>query len=122
MSADDDGMRPKEEMFADVRSTFGLTASVDDLVDRYGVDYPAAYTFPDGSRDALRRLRSAGWKVAVVTNGPRFQERKLEVTGLGDEVDAVCVSALVGSWKPDPGIFVEAARRCGTDLEGWMVG
>lgn len=122
VSADDDGMRPKEEMFADVRSTFGLTASVDDLVERYAIDYPAAYTFPDSSRDALRRLRSAGWKVGVVTNGPRFQERKLEVTGLGDEVDAVCVSALVGSWKPDSGIFIEAARRCGTDLDGWMVG
>ena len=122
VSADDDGMRPKEEMFADVRSTFGLTASVDELVERYAIDYPAAFTFSDASRDALRRLRSTGWKVGVVTNGPRFQERKLEVTGLNDEVDAVCVSALVGSWKPDPGIFIEAARRCGADLEGWMVG
>ena len=34
----------------------------------------------------------------------------------------LCVSALVGSWKPDPGIFAEAAHRCGTALEGWMVG
>jgi FMN phosphatase YigB (HAD superfamily) len=58
----------------------------------------------------------------VVTNGPRFQERKLEVTRLDDEVDAVCVSALVDSWKPDRGIFEEAARRCGAALDGWMVG
>jgi len=95
---------------------------VDDLVEAYHVDYPAQFSFPDPSRAALRRLRSSGWKVAVVTNGPKFQERKLEVTGLGDEIDAVCVSAVVGSWKPDPGIFAEAARRCGSKLEGWMVG
>ena len=122
VSADEDGLRPRHELFADVQATFGLAATVDDLVERYGYEYPAAYTFPDTSRAALRRLRSAGWKVAVVTNGPRFQERKLEVTGLDDEVDAVCVSAVVGSWKPDPGIFEEAARRCGVGLEGWMVG
>jgi FMN phosphatase YigB (HAD superfamily) len=60
--------------------------------------------------------------VGVVTNGPASQLRKLDVTGLHEEVDAVCVSGLVDSWKPDPGIFVEAARRCGVDLEGWMVG
>jgi FMN phosphatase YigB (HAD superfamily) len=122
VSADEDGIRPRIDLFADVRATFGLTASVDELVERYGYDYPAAYTFPDSSRAALRRLRSAGWKVAIVTNGPRFQERKLEVTGLDDDVDAVCVSAVVGSWKPDPGIFEEAARRCGVGLDGWMVG
>jgi putative hydrolase of the HAD superfamily len=120
--ADDDGLRPRDELFADVRSRFALEHAVEDLVDAYRVNYPAAYVFADDSRDALRRLRRAGWKVAVVTNGPQFQERKLEVTGLGDDVDAVCVSAVVGSWKPDPGIFHEAARRCGVALEGWMVG
>jgi len=120
--ADEDGMRPRDELFAGVRAEFGLAATVDELVEAYGTAYPAACSFPDDSRAALRRLRSAGWKVAVVTNGPRFQERKLEVTGLDGEVDAVCVSAVVGSWKPDPGIFSEAARRCGVDLEGWMVG
>ena len=75
-------MRDREELFADVRERFGLDVPVDDLVEAYHVDYPAEFTFPDTSRAALRRLRSSGWKVAVVTNGPRFQERKLEVTGL----------------------------------------
>ena len=122
VAADDDGMRDREDMLADVRDRFGLEVPLDDLVGAYHVDYPAEFSFPDPSRAALRRLRSSGWKVAVVTNGPKYQERKLEVTELGDEVDAVCVSAVVGSWKPDPGIFTEAARRCGCELEGWMVG
>ena len=122
VSVDGDGLRPRDEFLAEVRARFGIAATVGELEEAYHRDYPAAYTFPDASRAALRRLRSAGWKVGVVTNGPRFQERKLEVTQLGDEVDAVCISALVDSWKPDPGIFVEAARRCGADLDGWMVG
>lgn len=122
VAADDDGRRSREELLAGVRDRYGLGVTVDELLEAYHLDYPAGFTLPDGSRAALRRLRSAGWRLGVVTNGPRFQERKLEVTGLGDEVDAVCVSALVGSWKPDPGIFVEAARLCGTELVGWMVG
>jgi len=122
VAADGDGFRPREEVFAGVRDRYGVDDPVEDLVHAYHRDYPTAFAFPADSRDALRRLRSAGWKVAVVTNGPRSQERKLEVTRLGDEVDAVCVSGLVDSWKPDPEIFVEAARRCGVGLDGWMVG
>jgi putative hydrolase of the HAD superfamily len=120
--ADDDGMRPRDELFAGVRSRFALDDPVADLVHAYHRDYPMTFEFPDDSRNALRRLRAAGWKVAVVTNGPKSQERKLEVARLRDEVDAVCVSALVDSWKPDSGIFEEAARRCGVSLDGWMIG
>jgi len=122
VSADDDGMCPRDVLFSSVRTRFAVVDPVADLVDAYHRDYPEAFEFPADSRAALRRLRSVGWKVAVVTNGPQSQERKLEVARLGEEVDAVCVSALVDSWKPDPGIFAEAARRCGVGLEGWMVG
>ncbi len=122
VEADGDGHRARTELFADLRERFGIADTVDGLVEAYGTDYPAAYTLDDACRSALRHLRSAGWKVGVVTNGPAFQERKFDVTGLHDEIDALCVSALVDSWKPDPGIFVEAARRCASELEGWMVG
>jgi putative hydrolase of the HAD superfamily len=60
--------------------------------------------------------------IGVVTNGQSFQRAKLEATGLVDEVDAICISALVGAWKPDAAIFEEAARMCGVPLTGWMVG
>jgi len=122
VEADEDGFRDRADLFAEVRERFHLAAPVEDLVEAYHVDYPAAFDFPDTSRAALQRLRSAGWKVGVVTNGPAFQERKLDVTDLHGEIDALCISAVVDSWKPDPGIFVEAARRCTTDLDGWMVG
>jgi putative hydrolase of the HAD superfamily len=122
LDGDDDGLRPRDELLAEVRERYALPASVDELLAAYHHDYPAEFAVADDCRDALRRLRTTGWKVGVVTNGPGSQERKLDVTGLRAEVDAVCVSALVDSWKPDPGIFVEAARRCGAALDGWMVG
>lgn len=68
------------------------------------------------------RLRDRGLKVAVVTNGSAAQQVKVERSGLADVVDAVCVSAVVGHRKPASEIFVEAGRRCGVPLAGWMVG
>ena len=122
IAAYDEGFRPRKEVFAEVRSRYDLDDPVEDMVAAYHCDYPTAFQFPTDSRNALRRLRSAGWKVAIVINGPRSQERNLEVTGLGDEIDAVCVSAHVESWKPDPWIFEEAASRCDVELDRWMVG
>jgi len=122
VEADGDRSTPREELFAGVRDRYGVEGSDEELMQAYHRDYPAAFDFPDASRVALRGLRSAGWKVGVVTNGPRLQEQEFAVTRLDDEVDGSCISALVDSWKSDPGIFVEAARRCGTEMDGWMVG
>lgn len=119
---DMDGLRPRAEFFGSVRRSFPITTPVDDLVSRYFVDYPRHFSVADETIDALRRLRARGWKIGVVTNGQPSQRLKLDVTGLGAEVDAVCVSAEVGSSKPDKAIFEEAARRCGVPLSGWMVG
>ena len=77
VSADDDGMCPRDVLFSSVRTRFAVVDPVADLVDAYHRDYPEAFEFPADSRAALRRLRSVGWKVAVVTNGPQSQERKL---------------------------------------------
>ena len=119
---DGDGFTSREDVFTQVRDSFSLADGVEELIEGYHRDYPAHFTFPDGSRSGLRALRAAGWSVGIVTNGFNFQQRKLDVARLVDEVDAVCISDLVGAWKPDPAIFEEAARRCGAGLEGWMVG
>jgi len=119
---DMDGFRPREEFLADARSHFRLNRTVDDLVAHYDEVYPRSYLREDASIAALRRLRIAGLKVGVVTNGRPSQILKLARTGIGGEVDGFCVSSLVGSRKPEPAIFAEAARRCASELQGWMVG
>jgi FMN phosphatase YigB (HAD superfamily) len=119
---DRDGFRPREEFLAEAHGHFRLAGTVADLVASYDDVYPRCYFREDTSIAALRRLRSASLKVGVVTNGRPSQTRKLETTGIGDEVDTVCVSSLVGSRKPEAAIFEEAARRCGSRLRGWMVG
>jgi putative hydrolase of the HAD superfamily len=119
---DGDGSIPREDFFEAIRRAFGIATAIEELISRYYLEYPECFTVGGDTVDALRNLRSQGWKVGVVTNGPPSQMRKLESTQLVDEVDAICVSEMVGAWKPDPAIFEEAARRCGLPLRGWMVG
>jgi len=121
-SADEDGFRPRDQFFEVLRSPLSIEASVDELLGSYRDEYPRCYTVSEETLDAIRRLRLSGWKVGVVTNGPPSQMLKIEVTNLAEEFDAICVSSIVGSRKPERGIFEEAARVCDVPLNGWMVG
>lgn len=124
--ADGRGYTARPEMFASACAHFDLAEEVDVLVDAYRHDYLSHFEVEAPVHEALRRLRDEGWRIAVVTNGPPSQQEKVDRAGLGSLVDAVCVSEVVGSWKPDPAIFTEALRRIGADGgrpgERWMVG
>ena len=66
----------------------------------------------------VRALRAAGIRVGVLTNGPSdFQRRKLEVSGLGPELDAIAISGELGVAKPDPKAFRLALELLGTRAE-----
>lgn len=121
-SADDDGMRTRGQFFEVLRASLSIEASVDELLDSYHDEYPRCYSVSEETLDAIRRLRVNGWKVGVVTNGPPSQMLKIEITNLAQEFDAICVSSIVGSSKPERRIFEEAARVCDVALHGWMVG
>ncbi|WP_258725650.1 HAD family hydrolase [Cellulomonas sp. NS3] len=80
--------------------------------------------FPD-VLERLDTLRSAGWRLMVVTNGRTDnQVGKLRRTGIADRVDGWCVSEEAGVAKPDAAIFASALARLGAaDGAGcWMVG
>lgn len=73
-----------------------------------------------GAAEAIRRLRAAGLKVAVVSNSSGHCEQHLLATsvcqtgtGAGAEVDTIVDSHLVGVAKPDPAIFHLALDRLG---------
>ena len=68
-----------------------------------------------GAVATLRRLRARGIRVGVLTNGPSaFQRRKLEVSGVGRELDAIAVSGELGVAKPDIRAFELALGLLGT--------
>ena len=67
-----------------------------------------------GHDETLRAARSAGLAVGILTNGPAaWQRRKLELTGIGDAVDAIAISAELGVAKPDPAAFHRACELLG---------
>lgn len=71
-----------------------------------------------GAAVLLRRLRSAGMRIALVSNADGHLEGHLRALGLcrvGVEIDAILDSAIVGSAKPDPTLFVLALAELGVD-------
>ena len=67
---------------------------------------------------ALRGLREAGVRTAVVSNCDNFAGPLVERLGLAREVDEVVLSFRVGSRKPEPGIYRAALDALGAEPEG----
>jgi HAD superfamily hydrolase (TIGR01549 family) len=124
--ADEDGFARRLDLFAAARERFGLAEKPDELVAAYWAEYLGFYRPDADVTDSLKRLRSFGWRLAIVTNGPSTQHEKVARAGLTDLVDACCVSGEIGVDKPDRRIFAEALRRCGHSVDSgprpWMVG
>lgn len=121
---DGDGLAPREEFFAQVIERFLLEESVDSFAEKYHRNYVESFRCTDEVISAVSRVRQAGFKTVVVTNGPvRSQSAKLVASGLVDMVDACCISEAEGHWKPDPELFRIAAERCNESFDGaWMIG
>lgn len=121
---DRDGFAARSEVFGAIRDRFAIAASVEDLIERYRLEYPRFYQPDEAVLSALRGLRQIGWRIGVVTNGPASQIEKIERTGLKTVIDAWSISEVLGVEKPDPGIFSETVRRCGGDDDSvvWMTG
>ncbi|GAA5187494.1 HAD family hydrolase [Rugosimonospora acidiphila] len=116
---------PMNDYFATVRETFDLAERPGQLWERYRGRMPELASCRSEDLDALGRLRRAGWRIGIVTNGMTDNQlTKIRNTGLDALVDTWCISDEVGIRKPDPEIFRLAARRCGASPEGggWMVG
>ena len=73
-------------------------------------------TFPE-TETVLKSIRSAGLRIAVVSNWHCGLIHFCNKLGIGTFLDHVVVSAEVGSNKPDQHIFNEALRLLGTNPE-----
>ena len=68
----------------------------------------------DDAVGTIRLLRDLGLRVGLLTNGPSsLQRRKLEITGIEPELDAVAISEEIGVAKPEPEAFYRAAELIG---------
>jgi putative hydrolase of the HAD superfamily len=123
VSADRDGLEPRERFAGMIAERFGLDAQDEGaiLVELRG-GLVRELVPDDAVARALRRARAAGWTPFVVTNGTvAQQERKLRHTGLDREVAGWVISEGAGLRKPDPAIFQFAAAQAGHSLDGAMV-
>ena len=77
--------------------------------------------FPDTER-ALRRLRDAGWRNAILSNHVPELGELVAHLGLAALVDDVWSSAVTGYDKPHPEAFRRALAALGSPSTVWMVG
>ncbi|HWD00869.1 MAG TPA: HAD family hydrolase [Amycolatopsis sp.] len=124
LTADDDGRAPRKAFFTAVRERFAVAESVAELLDAYLRRHPALIPAAPGVLGGLPRLRTAGWRIGVVTNGEADQQlATLLRTDVAAFVDGWAISGYEGVGKPDRRLFEIAAERCQAPLAGgWMVG
>jgi putative hydrolase of the HAD superfamily len=68
-------------------------------------------------RPAMRALRGAGYRLAVVSNWEPSLEQTLDRLGIRHYFEAVVTSSVEGIWKPDPALFRLALDRLQTPAE-----
>ncbi|MEO6836481.1 MAG: HAD-IA family hydrolase [Candidatus Tumulicola sp.] len=82
------------------------------------------YTLFPGAADVLRRLRTRGKRLGLVTNGfSETHREKIALLRIGELFDAIFIADEVGMLKPDPRLFAHAcATLGGAPSDGAMVG
>lgn len=68
--------------------------------------------YPD-AEPTLGRLKSGGYKLALVSNAPPDAVKTIESLGLPKYISVIVVSGVVGVSKPNPEIFRLAMERAG---------
>ena len=75
-----------------------------------------------GAREWLAALRAAGWKQAIASSAPLANvEVMLRVLDLTQYIDAIVTAEDVTIGKPDPQVFLTAARKLGVPPQRCVV-
>lgn len=126
IEADADGFATREAVFEIARERLHVEEPLEVLIAHYRSEYVKLFQPDPAVLSALQRLRTNGFRIGIVTNGPSTQIEKVKRAGLSALIDGVCISEDFGVEKPDVRIFAEAVRRSGGDpapgAGGWMVG
>lgn len=112
LALDGHGYVPKDVVYENLVAEFAIAAPADRLLDDFNEHGWRACILFAGALELLGRLRSDGYKLAIITNGSiRSQQAKVQTSGLDQWVDHVLISEEEGIRKPDPEIFHRACRR-----------
>lgn len=69
-----------------------------------------------GAADWVKRLGAEGWRQAVASSGPRRNvEVSLRALGFSERIQAIASAEDVKKGKPDPQVFLTAAKRLRTE-------
>lgn len=100
------------------------TAVRDVLADRYNAEREVAMHPFEGAVEALRTLREAGWRMALMTNGASDRQRaKVERFDLDGLFDSLHIEGELGFGKPDPRVYRGALQALAvTPAQAWAVG
>jgi putative hydrolase of the HAD superfamily len=117
----------EEQRRARAREFLGVDANdaeADALFAGYLKRYEALWVAFDDAVPTLRRVRAAGLRAIVLTNGDDDHQRlKLDLTGLAAEVDLHVSTSTLPASKPDPRAYLLTCERAGiAPNEALMVG
>lgn len=111
------GLAP-QDAWGRLRQHYPLSGDAHEFLRRYVRSVEDALRAPQapkaGAVELIARLRRAGLRLAVASMGAAsWVAATLEGLGLAGAFDAVVTSADVACGKPDPDVFLLAARRLG---------
>ncbi|MFE7227393.1 HAD family hydrolase [Nocardioides sp. NPDC057577] len=111
--------RTREFLGADVSD-----AEADALFASYLTRYEAQWVAFHDAAPTLSRVREAGLRTVVLTNGDDAHQRlKLDLTGLAAEVDLLVSTSTLPASKPDRRAYLLTCERAGiAPVEALMVG
>ena len=124
-AADDGGHAPRARVFEALRRLPWARPPAGGVVEAFWGDvFPACTRPAAGLHVTLRRLRDAGLRLGIVSNGNACsQRRKIEALGIAPYFDSIIISGAVGLRKPDPRIFQLGLRAVGAEAaDCWYVG
>ncbi|MFN0094426.1 MAG: HAD family hydrolase [Dehalococcoidia bacterium] len=94
------------------------------LGDRYGEEIMARHVLFDDAIETLEWLRGRGYRLGLLTNGPReMQTHKVARFDLERHFDVVVIEGVFGKGKPERAVFEHALSVTGArPEEAWHIG
>jgi putative hydrolase of the HAD superfamily len=94
------------------------------IADRYWDEQSSRFKLFEDSVETLDRLRSRGFRIGLITNGPREMQRdKIARFDLARHFDVIVIEGEFGHGKPHPNVFRHAMESVGSRPEdSWHIG